>query len=323
MSGAAESRCEVMKTRSSDARGLIAVDKMGGEVLLLDPVSYATVLVLDDFERVPHELLVVPRSSTACIPIFGDGIHGRNPNPGHLLSIVDLEQRQHVFDIDLAPYRAPHGLQEGPDGLLYVTCENSGVVALVDLDKRELVSVIETGSTNSHRLAMAPGGRRLYTENEEDASISVIDVPERRLIRQIAMPHPLAGLAISPDGKLLVAVDDQEPMLFVIETATLEIVKRLPLDRVPEPGQIARYSPDGLLLLVTSMRSNTATLIDASFHHQTTLAVGRQPMDGAFREDKLFVACQGDGTIHIIDLETRQVSQRFAAGVGCETVAFF
>jgi len=313
----------VINTRSSTARGLIAVDKMGGKVLFLDPVNYATELVLDDFERVPHELLVVPRLSMAVIPIFGDGIHGRNPNPGHLLSIVDLQQRQHAFDIDLAPYRAPHGLQQGPDGLLYVTCENSGVVALVDLDKRQLIGVIETGSTNSHRLTIAPGGQRLYTENEEDASISVIDVPERRLIKQVAMPHPLAGLAISRDGKLLVGVDDQEPLLFVIEAATLEIVKRLPLDRVPEPAQIARYSPDGLLLLVTSLRSHTATLIDASFDHQTTLAVGRQPMDAAFYEDKLFVACQGDGTIHIIDLNARQVSRHFAAGVGCETLAFF
>ena len=314
---------KVVKAASSNSRGLIAVDKMGGKVIFLDPVSYATVLVLEDFARVPHELLIVPRSAMACVPIFGDGIHGRNPNPGHLLSIVDLKQRQHVFDIDLSPYHAPHGLQEGPDDLVYVTCENSGVVALVDLNEREVVGVIETGSTNSHRLTIAPGGRRLYTENEEDASISVIDLPGRRLIRQVAMPHPLAGLAISPNGELLVAVDDQEPMLFVIETATLEIVKRLPLEGVPEPGQIARYSPDGLLLLVTSMRSNTATLIDASFGRQTTVAVGRQPMDGAFSEDQLLIACQGDGTIHIIDLVTRQVSRQFAAGVGCETVAFF
>ena len=99
-----------------DVRGLIAVDKMGGKVLFLDPRSYETTLVLDDFERVPHELLAVPRTSTAYVPIYGDGIHGRNPNPGHLLSVVDLERRAHVADIDLSPYIAPHGLQIGPDG---------------------------------------------------------------------------------------------------------------------------------------------------------------------------------------------------------------
>jgi len=106
----------------SNVRGLIAVDKMGGKVIFLDPVSYATTLVLDDFERVPHELLAIPRTSTAYVPIYGEGIHGRNPNPGHLLSVIDLEKRTHVADIDLSPFVAPHGLQIGPDGLLYITC---------------------------------------------------------------------------------------------------------------------------------------------------------------------------------------------------------
>src|SRR4051812_8725139 len=152
--------------RTPDARGLIAVDKMGGKVLFLDPVSNETTLVLDDFERVPHELLVDRETATAYVPIYGDGIHGRNPHPGHLLSIIDLTQRRHVADIDLSPYVSPHGMLIGPDGLLYVTCENSGVVVLIDRVRRAVVAAIETGSSNAHRLAIAPDGRRLYTENE-------------------------------------------------------------------------------------------------------------------------------------------------------------
>jgi hypothetical protein len=46
-------------------------------------------------------------------------------------------------------------------------------------------------------------------------------------------------------------------------------------------------------------------------------------MDGTFHEGALFVACQGDGTIHVIDLANRRVSHRFEAGVGRETLAFF
>src|SRR5215472_762658 len=73
-------------TKSS--RGMIAVDKMGTKVLFLNPVTYETEVVLEDFPRTVHELLVVPEANLAYVPIFGDGIHGRNPNPGHLLCII-------------------------------------------------------------------------------------------------------------------------------------------------------------------------------------------------------------------------------------------
>ena len=34
--------------------------------------------------------------------------------------------------IDLQPYIAPHTLKLGPDGLIYITCENTAVVAVID-----------------------------------------------------------------------------------------------------------------------------------------------------------------------------------------------
>ena len=177
--------------RAGSTRGLIAVDKMGTKVLFLDPASYATEIVLDGFSRTVHELLVVPEAGLAYVPIFGDGIHGRNPNPGHLLCIIDLKERARVGDIDLRPYIAPHTLKLGPDGLIYITCENSAVVAVIDRSTHKVVDAIESGSTNGHRLIISPDGRRLYTENEEDATVSVIDLPKRKLLGKIATPRAL------------------------------------------------------------------------------------------------------------------------------------
>src|ERR1700755_3461357 len=101
--------------------GLIAVDKMGAKVLFLNPATYETEAVLDGFQRTVHELLVLPDIGRAYVPIFGDGIHGRNPNPGHLLCVIDLEKRERLTDIDLRPFVAPHTLKLGPDGVIYVT----------------------------------------------------------------------------------------------------------------------------------------------------------------------------------------------------------
>src|SRR6267154_1885366 len=263
------------------ARAMIAVDKMGGKVLFLNPTTYETEAVLDDFPRTVHELLIVPETGLAYVPIFGDGIHGRNPNPQHLLCVFDLHQRAHVGTIDLRPYIAPHTLKLGPDRLIYITCENSAKVAVIDPATNKVVEALESGSTNGHRLM------------------------------------------ISQDGRTVVAVDDAEPTLFLIDTASDRVTREVRLDGVPKAAQIARYAPDWSLLGVTSLNSDTVSLIDPSFKQQTAIKVGSQPMDMAFHGDELFVPCQGDGSVHVIDIPNRRHKSSFKAGTGCESVGFF
>ena len=303
--------------------GMIGVDKMGAEIIFIDPKTYEVQKTLKGFQRTVHELLVVPETGTAYVPIFGDGIHGRNPNPGHLLCVIDLKNRTHAADIDLRPYIAPHTLKLGPDGFVYITCENSAVVAVIDRSTNTVVDAIDSGSTNGHRLIIAPDGQRLYTENEEDSTVSVIDLPKRKLLGKIATPRALAGITISPDGRTVIAVDDIEPTLFLIDTVAGKVEATVRLEGVPEAAQIARYSPDNKVLAVTSLRSNTVSLIDPSFRRQAAVKVGDQPMDMAFRGDELFVACQGDGSVHVVDVPRRRNKHHFKAGTGCESVGFF
>ena len=305
------------------SHGIIAVDKMGAKVLFLDPATYATQVVIDGFPRTVHELLVVPETGFAYVPIFGDGIHGRNPNPQHHLCVFDLHKRVLADTIDLRPYIAPHTLKLGPDGFIYITCENSAAVVVIDRNTNKVVDAIESGSTNGHRLIIAPDGRRLYTENEEDATVSVIDLPQRKLLGKIETPRPLAGIAISPDGRTVVAVDDARPTLFLIDTQAGRVREEVVLKDVPKPAQIARYAPDNSLIGVTSLNSDTVSLIDPAFREQTAIKVGSQPMDMAFHGNELFVACQGDGSVHIIDIANKCAKGSFAAGKGCESLGFF
>jgi YVTN family beta-propeller protein len=304
-------------------RGMIAVDKMGGRVLFLNPTTYATEVVLDGFPKTVHELLVLPETNRAYVPIFGDGIHGRNPNPQHWLCVFDLERRLLLTSIDLRPHIAPHTLKLGPDGLIYMTCENSAKVVAVDPRTNKVVDAIDSGSTNSHRLIIAPDGQRLYTENEEDGTVSVIDLPGRKLLGHIKTPRPLAGIAIAPDGRTLVAVDDAEPALILIDTEAGHVREEVRLKDVPKAAQIARYAPDHTLIGVTSLNSDTVSLIDPAFREQTAIKVGRQPMDMAFHGGELFVACQRDGSVHVIDIASKRHKTSFAAGTGCESLGFF
>ena len=308
---------------SGKMRGMIAVDKIGCKILFLNPQTYETETVLDGFQRTVHELLVVPETGLAYVPIFGDGIHGRNPNPGHVLHVIDLLKRKVADTIDLSPYSAPHTVRLGADGLIYITCENSAKVAVIDPKTHKMIDAIDSGSTNGHRLCIPNDGQRLYTDNEEDATVSVIDLPNRKLLGKIKTPQTLAGIAVSGDGRTVVAVSDEAPAVFLIDTATGSVTREVRLEDVPKAAQIARYSPDDKLVIVSSLNSNMVSIIDASFGAQTAVEVGSQPMDFAFRGDELFVGCQGDGSMHVIDIPKRRHKQSFQAGSGCESVGFF
>ncbi|MCX7296945.1 MAG: hypothetical protein NTU64_08715 [Hyphomicrobiales bacterium] len=309
---------------SADAtQGMIAVDKMGGQVLFLNPDTFVTEIVIGGFPRTVHELLILPDAGLAYVPIYGDGIHGKNPNPGHVLAIIDLKQRKHVGDIDLRPYVSPHTLKLAPDGLVYVTCENSAVVAIIDPKTHKMIDAIGSGSTNAHRLIISPDGQRIYTENEEDAEVSVIDLPGRKLVGKIKTPHPLAGITITADGKTLIVVDDEVPGLFLIDTGKGEVVRTIPLIDNPKPAQIARFRPDYKVLAVSSVAGDMVTLFNADLSEQTAIPVGKGAMDMAFRGDDLFVGCQYDGTMHVIDIPSRKVRHSFACGTGVESIGFF
>ena len=280
--------------------------------------------MLDGFPRTVHELLVVPETSTAYVPIFGDGIHGRNPNPGIICCASSIWSSARTSATSIcAPTSRRTRCELGPDGLIYITCENSAVVAVIDRTTHKVIDAIDSGSTNGHRLVISPDGRRLYTENEEDGTVSVIDLRNRKLLGKIKTPRALAGIAISADGRTVVAVDDEEPTLFLIDTESERVADTVRLEGVAEAAQIARYSPDNRLLGVTSLKSDTVSLIDPSFRWQAAIKVGSQPMDMAFRGDELFVACQGDGSVHVIDIPARRVKHSFGAGTGCEFLGFF
>ena len=233
------------------------------------------------------------------------------------------DKRAQVATIDLYPYIAPHTLKLGPDGFIYITCENSAVVAVIDRKANKVVGAIDSGSTNGHRLIIAADGKRLYTENEEDGAVSVIDLPARKLLGKIKTPRPLAGIAISPDGGTVIAVDDAQPTLFLIDTQAGQLREEIVLKDVPKAAQIARYAPDNSLIGVTSLNSDTVSLIDPSFQEQTAIKVGSQPMDMAFHGDELFVACQGDGSVHIVDIPNKRHKGSFKAGTGCESLGIF
>jgi sugar lactone lactonase YvrE len=168
--------------------GLVLIDKMGSQIRFVDPANFQELSSFET-EKAPHDLAFSPDHKTVYIPIYGDGIYGRNPHPGHRIAVVDLASRQMTGTIDVSPYQAPHGIQTDQAGKLYVTCDLSRKLLVIDPKTRAIEAAIDTEGTG-HWSAVLPDGSKAYVANKNDKLfVSVIDLKSRKMTGRIPARH--------------------------------------------------------------------------------------------------------------------------------------
>ena len=310
--------------------GLIMIDKMGGEVRFFDPATDRELAALvpgPDVTIRPHELAISRDHRTAYVSIYGDGVYGRNPHPGHTIAIIDLASRKLTGTIDVSPYQAPHGIQVDEAGRLYVACDLSRKVLIIDPKKRRIEAAIDVEGTG-HRLALLPDGSRLYVANKNDRPfVSVVDVKARKMIGRLPMPNGTEGVVASPDGKYVLAADLTEPYVHVFATATDTEVDKIRVQGAEKGIYKLFYSPDGRRLL-TCIASGQVNIFDASdlrARQRVVQSAGTALMGIAFAPDgrTALVGNHGEGTVTQIDLDAAQVVHTFPAGKGVESLTYF
>jgi DNA-binding beta-propeller fold protein YncE len=306
-------------------RGLLLVDKLGAHVRFFDPRTF-TELSKIPLPANPHDFALSPDSRFAYVPIYGDGVYGRNPHPGHEVYIIDLASRQVAGVIDTSPYLAPHAIQVDAAGLLYVASDQDRKLLVIDPARRAVTAAIDTEGTG-HWIAMLPDGSKVYVANKNDKPfVSVIDIRARKLVARIPAANGTQGIAASPDGKRVVAMDLKEPRLILIDTATDAVVDQITLQGATAGGYKPYFSPDGKFLITMSLNSQVNIFDAANLRgEQTVLTAGRNPMGFAFSADgnTMLVANHGDGTVSVVDLRQRRVTGSFAAGTGIETLTYY
>lgn len=307
-------------------RGLLLIDKLGGYVRFFDPVTFkerSSIKVATN----PHDFALSADGKTAYVPIYGDGIYGRNPNPGHEVVIIDIDAAKVVGSIDVSPYRAPHGIQIDDRGTIYVTSDLDRKLLVIDPKARAVKQVIDTQGT-THWIGILPDGSKIYATNKNDPPfVSVIDVKRGAVTGKISVAGGTQGVAVSPDGTRVIVMASAEPTALVIDPSTDTIVDRISLTDQKTGGYKAYFTPDGKRLLTMNAGSSLINILDASNLHgmQHTVKVGKDPMGFAFSADgkTALSANHGDGSVTVIDLEKMQAVTTFQAGTGIETLTYY
>jgi DNA-binding beta-propeller fold protein YncE len=146
-----------------------------------------------------------------------------------------------------------------------------------------------------------PAAGVAFVVNSTSASISVIDMSERRELRRIPALREPHHLMLSPDGKSLLVGDTAGNQILFLDPATGEVQRRVP---VADPYQLG-FSPDGKYLVVNGLARNQVDV----YEPETMTLVKRFPVDSTpshlvFSPDShtVFVSLQGSDKLAAFDL---------------------
>jgi YVTN family beta-propeller protein len=169
-------------------------------------------------------------------------------------------------------YKTPLNIAITPNGKeLYVACEASHTVIVVDVAARRKVAEIKVGRHPTD-VAFSPDGKRAYVSNRLDDSVSVIHVADRKVAGAISVGDEPHGLLTDRSGKRLYVLNTSSDSISVIDTAGLKEIKRLETSRSPWSLSL---SPDASQLYVTNALSRFVKFRKPSMSEITAVDTGR------------------------------------------------
>ena len=182
-------------------------------------------------------------------------------------------------EVKTVRYKTPINPALRPDGKeLYVTCEASYSVCVIDTATRTKVAEIPVGGQPMD-VTFSPDGHRAYVTNRLDDSLSVIDVARRKVVATVPVGDEPHGVRTDRSGKVIYVLNTSSDDISVIDAATLKEEKRLSASR--SPWALA-LSPDGGHLLVTNELSRFVKFREPPLSEVTLLDTGGRTVEDRF-----------------------------------------
>ncbi len=203
------------------------------------------------------------------------------------------------------------GTVSAAEPLLLVANKHDDTLSIVDPTTCRVGATIPVGH-NPHEVVITPDGRLLFASNYDPPgdTISVVDLVQRRLIRQIPTGASVRihGAAMAPDGSRAYFTAGQSGEVVEIDTRTLTVTRRIATGG--KISHMVEVSPDGRRLYTANIDSRDVSVIDRA----TGELITRIPCDAGcegfqFTPDgrRLWAGNHLAGNITIIDTATHEV----------------
>lgn len=284
-----------------------AVGLSAGEVLLVahkwaDSVGFYDAATAKPLKIVPvgtkpHEFALTPDRKLAYVTNYGVDRYTETTPGGNMISIVDLERREKVGEIDLGKFHRPHGIEMSESGRLYVTCDFPASLVVVDPRAKKVVEHYDVGQSLPHMVAVTHDEKKAYTANSGSGTVTAVRLGDPKPVAQIEIGGVPMGLALSPDGARLYAANRTGDAVAVIDTKSDRLLSKIEI-----PGNPVRllFTPDGKHLLVSLIEAGDVAVVDTTalrvihrFHAGANVEGMTTDAAGRFG----YVSAQGDNKV--------------------------
>jgi DNA-binding beta-propeller fold protein YncE len=302
---------------------LLVAQKGEASLAIVDPMAGKVLGAVPEGGVTGHEVIASADGRLAYVPIYGNSGVGKPGTDGHEMVVIDIASRHVVGHVDFGRGVRPHMPIFGPkDGLLYVTTELNKSITLIDPKTLKIVGSIPTGQEQSHMLALSHDGRRGYTANVGPGTVSVLDIPGRKVLTVIPISGNTQRISITPDDKWVLTADQTKPQLAAIDTATNKVARWVALEGV---AYGTAPTLDGRWLMVTMPGKSKVAVVDLK-----TMQVARSVETPADPEEVLmrpdgkvaYVSCVSSHRVAEVDLGTWKVTREIEDGVNSDGLAW-
>lgn len=311
---------------------IVVANQDGASATVLDAATLRTIATLA-VGNGPHEVAVSPDGRWAVVTIYGD-----RAAPGHTLAVIDLSLPTPAVTrtIELGQYTRPHGVAFASGGsTLLVTSESTQRLVLLDFGSGVVDTALATNGRGSHLVAAQRDGRRAWTGNITDGTITEFDIGARRTLRTYPGAPADEAIAATPGGVQVWVGSNQTHVVNVFDAAKGEKIATLEGFGMPyrigisRTGRVAAViDPPRNRVWIFELGSNKKLaeidLGGVSGIVATAAGTGPGPEGITFDpiSDYSYVTLHGSNQVAAIDLATFKVVAIGGVGAGPDGIAF-
>jgi YVTN family beta-propeller protein len=320
--------------QSTPQRSLLALSKHDHTLAIVDPATLKVVARLPVGPD-PHEVIASADGTKAYVSIYGFGRY-------HALSVLDLVAPKALPEIDTGALNGPHGLAVA-EGNVWFTAERAKAVARFNPTTNQIDRIMGTGQNRTHMLYVTDDEKRIYTTNVSSGTVSVLEAgamppmgppPGTRTSGAQAAPPPAPvpqgmdwnqtlipvgkgdeGFDVSPDGRELWTANSQDGSLSIIDLSSRKVTATL--DAKILASNRLKFTPDGKLVFITSLRGSDLVIYDAASRKEFKRVQIGHGAAGILMDPvgaRVFVACTPDNYVAVVDLKTLAVTGHVDVG---------